>query len=407
MMPGHEPDAMIRAVLNEQARLPAVVRAVAVSLLLCLACSWRLWLSTRLYPLVPALGLVPRFPWPLDAIVLALLVGLLAGLVVRPLSKPLVAGGVVLLAILFAQDQSRLWPSFYEFFLLLLLLLAHRRDGGEPEAARTLDGMRFVLAAAYAWGGIQKLNSRFFHDEFPWFIQPLTDLVPGPVPGLPVLGAAAAVFEVLFGIGLLTRRFRRIALGEALAMHAVILVCIGPLRGNWNDAAWVWSLATAALAWLLFQAAPPFAFRTMLSAGPPRGLPQAAAVLLVGLMPLFNNFNRWDSALSFNVYTGNVTVAHVVMPAGSAARLPREIAAHALAAGDRELLDLNAWSRAEFNAGVYPEERIFRALFAEICRRLPEPSARLVIMKKAGWFFPERPRVLDCDSCRCPADSRR
>jgi hypothetical protein len=398
---------MTPAFTSEQERLPAVVRAVAVAVLFCIVCSWKLWLSTRLYPLVPALGIVPRFPWPLDALVLALLVGLLAGLVVRPLSRPLGFSIVVLLAILFAQDQGRLWPSFYEFFLLLLMVVAHRRGGGEVEAARTLDGMRFVVAAAYAWGGIQKLNPRFFHEEFPWFIAPLTDLLPGPVPGLPVLGAAAAVFETLFGIGLLTRRFRRIALGEALAMHAVILVCIGPLRGNWNDAAWAWSLATASLAWLLFRAAPPFSFRTMLAAGPPHGLPQAAAVLLVGLMPLFNNLNRWDSALSFNVYTGNVTVAHVVMPAGSGGRLPREIAAHVLAIDERELLDLNAWSRAEFNAGAYPEERIFRALFAEVCGRLPEPSARLVTVEKAGWFVPRQARVLDCTGGCCPADTPR
>lgn len=387
---------MMHAFTSEQARLPVVVRVVAVSVLACLACSWRLWLSARLYPLAPAFGIVPRFPWPLDALVLAVLVGLLVGLVARPLSRPLGAGVVILLAILFAQDQSRLWPSFYEFFLLLLMLLAHRRGGGEAEAARTLDGMRFVVAAAYAWGGIQKLTPHFFHEEFPWFVRPLTDLLPAPVPGLPALGAAAAVCEALFGIGLLTRRFRRIALCEALAMHAVILVCIGPLRGNWNDAAWVWSLATAALAWLLFWSAPPFSFRTMLAAAPPHGLPQAVAVVLVGLMPLLNNVNRWDSALSFNVYTGNVSAAHVVMPAGSAARLPREIATHVLAADDREVLALNDWSMAEFNAGVYPEERIFRALLAEICGRLPEPSARLVLVEKAGWFFPKRTRVLEC-----------
>ncbi|MFM9058382.1 MAG: hypothetical protein ACKOSQ_04565 [Planctomycetaceae bacterium] len=392
-----DPDAgMMSPFTSEQARLRAVVRALAVAMLLCLACAWRLWLSTRLYPLVPVLGLVPRFPWPLDALVLALLVGLLAGLVARPLSRPLVAGAVGLLAVLFAQDQSRLWPSFYEFFLLLIMLLAHRPDRGEAEATRTLDGMRFVVAAAYFWGGVQKLNVHFFHEEFPWFVRPLTDLLPGPVPGLPVLGAAAAVFETLFGIGLLTRRFRGIALGDALVMHAVILVCIGPLRGDWNDSAWMWSLGSAALAWLLFRAAPPFSPRTMLAAPPPHGLPQAAAVVLVGFLPLLNNLNLWDSALSFNVYTGNVSAAHVIMPAGSAARLPRAIAVHAISADDREILDLDAWAMAEFNANTYPEPRIFRALFAEICGRLPGRSARLVIVEKAGWFAPQRTRVLEC-----------
>jgi hypothetical protein len=373
-----------------------VVRALAASILACLAFSGKLWLSARLYPLVPVLGVVPPFPWPLDLFVLALLVGLLVGLVARPLSWPLAAAVVGLFALLFAQDQSRLWPSFYQFFLLLLLLLAHRPGGGEPAAARTLHGMRFVLAAVYFWGGVQKLTPHFFREEFPWFVRPLTDLLPGPVPWLPVLGLAAAVGEALLGIGLLTRRFRRIALGEALLMHAVILVCIGPLRGDWNDSAWIWSLATAGLAWLLFRAAEPFRLATMFAASRAANVAPAVVVVLAGILPVLDNFNRWDSALSFNVYTGNTRVGHVVMPPGSAARLPREIAAHALSVGEMEVLDLNAWAMQEFNAGTYPADRVFRALLADICGRLGEPTVELVVVEKASWLAPKTPRRETC-----------
>jgi hypothetical protein len=381
---------------SEQDRLTVVVRALAASVLVCLAFSWRLWLSTRLYPLVPVLGIVPRFPWPLDVAVLATLVALFVGLVIRPRSRPLVAGIVALFALLFAQDQSRLWPSFYEFFFLLLVLLVHRPADGERGAARTLAGMRFVVAAAYFWAGFQKLTPHFFREEFPWFVQPLTDLLPGPVPGLPALGVAAAVMETLLGLGLLSRRFRGAALAEALAMHALVLVCIGPLRGDWNDSAWIWSLASAALVWLLFRRSPPFRWATMFDAPPAWNLPQAAAVVLLGFMPLLDNVNRWDSALSFNVYTGNVSVGHVTMPPGSAARLPREIATHVVSAGDREILDLHAWSMREFNAGTYPATRVFRALFADICSRLGDPSVRLVIIEKASWLAPKRPHVIEC-----------
>jgi hypothetical protein len=372
---------------SDEERLRLVVRALAASILACLAFSGKLWLSARLYPLVPVLGVVPPFPWPLDLFVLALLVGLLVGLVARPLSWPLAAAVVGLFALLFAQDQSRLWPSFYQFFLLLLLLLAHRPGGGEPAAARTLHGMRFVLAAVYFWGGVQKLTPHFFREEFPWFVRPLTDLLPGPVPWLPVLG---------LGIGLLTRRFRRIALGEALLMHAVILVCIGPLRGDWNDSAWIWSLATAGLAWLLFRAAEPFRLATMFAASRAANVAPAVVVVLAGILPVLDNFNRWDSALSFNVYTGNTRVGHVVMPPGSAARLPREIAAHALSVGEMEVLDLNAWAMQEFNAGTYPADRVFRALLADICGRLGEPTVELVVVEKASWLAPKTPRRETC-----------
>jgi hypothetical protein len=256
--------------------------------------------------------------------------------------------------------------------------------------------MRFVLAAVYFWGGVQKLTPHFFREEFPWFVRPLTDLLPGPVPWLPVLGLAAAVGEALLGIGLLTRRFRRIALGEALLMHAVILVCIGPLRGDWNDSAWIWSLATAGLAWLLFRAAEPFRLATMFAASRAANVAPAVVVVLAGILPVLDNFNRWDSALSFNVYTGNTRVGHVVMPPGSAARLPREIAAHALSVGEMEVLDLNAWAMQEFNAGTYPADRVFRALLADICGRLGEPTVELVVVEKASWLAPKTPRRETC-----------
>jgi hypothetical protein len=381
---------------SEGARLDIVVRALAVAFLACLAVSWKLWISTRLYPLVPLAGVVPPFPFPLDFIVLVALVGLLVGVVVRPRARLPVALVVGLVAVLFAQDRSRLWPSFYEFFLLFLILLSRRRDGGEAEAARVLAGLRFVMAAVYVWGGVQKVTPHFFHEEFPWFIRPLTSLLPFEVPYLPVLGATAAVCEILFGIGLLTRRFRGVALGEALAMHALILVCIGPVRSDWNDAAWVWSLATAALVWLLFRKAPPFSFTTMFAAPPRWNVPQAAAVVLVGILPALDNLNRWDSALSFNVYTGNVNHAFVLMPPDAVAGLPAEVAPHVSVRGEWAVLDVTAWSMREFHGGAYPGKPVFRAVRDLVCRLLPSRTVRLVIVEKAGWGFPKSTHVEAC-----------
>ncbi len=379
--------------MSEQERLTLAVRTLAVSTLACVAGSGKLWLSGRLYPLVPLLDVCPPFPWPGDVLVLAVLVGLLLGLIVSPLSKLLSAAVVVMFTVLFVQDQSRLWPSFYEMFFWFLLLVAHRRTGGEEEASRTLMGMRFVMAAVYLWGGVQKLTVHFVNEEFPWFVRPLTDLVPFPVPVMSVIAVGAAVFEILLGIGLLTRRFRAIALWDALLMHAVILVCIGPLRGHWNDSAWIWSLTMAARAWLLFHAAPPFRFATMF-AGPIReNVPQVLAIVLVGLMPMLNNLNRWDSAVSFNVYTGNVSVGVVLMDPDVVSRLPAAVGRHVTSQGEWAALDLNVWAMQEFNAGAYPESRVFRRVFARVCDWIEDPSARLVIVEKATWFAPKSTQV--------------
>lgn len=379
---------------SDERRLAAMGRLVAGSMLLCMAFSGPLWLSTRLYPLTPIFGIVPPFPWPLDAAALGLVGTLLLAVMARPLAQTPATMLVVLLAVLFAQDQSRLWPSFYSCFLLMLLLAGHDRSGGDMAASRTLAGMRFTLAAIYFWGGVQKLTQHFFYEEFPWFIRPLTDLVPMPEGWVPGLGIAAAVFEMTFAIGLMTRRFRGTALCEAMLMHAVILVCIGPLRGHWNDSAWIWSLTMAMQAWLLFFAAAPFEPAKMFASPPARSLPAAAVTVLVGIMPALHTLGLWDAALSFNVYTGNVNAASIVMLPEAADRLPAELRPH-LAREERwAMLDLDAWSQSLFNAGVYPEIRVFRRLFETVTRDLPAESARLVVVERATWFSPKARRSL-------------
>ena len=380
---------------SDERRLAAMARLVAGSMLLCMAFSGRLWLSTRLYPLTPLFGIVPPFPWPLDAAAVGLVVGLLLAVMARPLSRMPVALLVVLLAVLFAQDQSRLWPSFYGCFLLFLLLLGHDRGGGDEAAGRTLTAMRFTVAAIYFWGGVQKLTQHFFREEFPWFIRPLTDLVPMPEGWIPAIGVAAAVFEMAFAIGLLTRRFRGIALCEAMLMHAAILVCIGPLRGHWNDSAWIWSLTMATQAWLLFFAARPFEPAEMFMGRPPRWLTAGVVAVLAGIMPAFHTLGLWDAALSFNVYTGNVNAASIVMLPDAADRLPAELQPHVVREERWAMLDVDAWSQSLFNAGVYPEIRVFRRLFEAVSRDLPPESARLVVVERATWLSPKAQRRLD------------
>jgi hypothetical protein len=377
-------------------RLTTVTRLVAGSMLFCMAFSGTLWISTRLYPLTPLFGIVPPFPWPLDAAVVALLVGLLLAVIAWPRAWPPLAAVVVLLALLFAQDQSRLWPSFYMFFLLFLLALGHDRRGGEQAADRTLTGMRFAVAAIYFWGGVHKLTPHFFTEEFPWFLEPLTGLLRIPAAWIPPLGVAAAVFEVAFAIGLLTRRFRRFALWEALAMHAIVFVCIGPIRGHWNDSAWAWSLTMAAVAWLLFHAAPPCAAGLMFKGPALQFLPQAAVAVLVGMMPALNGVNRWDSALSFNVYSGNASTAYVVMLPEVVDRLPPPVAAHVARGENWAVLDFNTWAMGEFNAGVYPERRVFRRLFSEVCRWVPDGTSKLISVEKASWMAPKTTETQAC-----------
>jgi hypothetical protein len=55
---------------------------------------------------------------------------------------------------------------------------------------------------------------------------------------------AAPVIQVGFGIGLLTRRFRRVSLVLAVGMR-LHPVDAGPLGQNWNTIVWPWTAAMA------------------------------------------------------------------------------------------------------------------------------------------------------------------
>jgi len=385
---------------DESQRLRVFTRVLGVSVLCCLAFSWRLWMARPLYPMVPAGDWVPAFAEPFDRLFL-LATASLAALLAVPWRPATVARWLLgAFALLFLQDQSRLWPSFYQFFLLLLILGGSRASSTSGAAERVLNGLRFVVAATYFWSGVQKLNTHFFHEEFPWFVAPLVGPLPALAPLLPMLGAAAAVLETLIGVGLLTRRLRRAALLEAFAMHAVILACIGPLRDNWNNSSWIWSLTAAVQAGVLFWKAPPFSLRSMFG-GPARAnVPQAAAFVLAGLMPVLNNFNLWDSALSFNVYTGNVHQAEIRLLPEGAAQLPEELHKFLRPGEGCSILSLNAWTLSEFHANPYPENRVFHAVFRAICSRVPPETAALFVREKSSWLAPRRILRYECAVCR-------
>ncbi len=398
-----QPKGLVSIFASEEKRLVFFTRLLAISVLLCLAFSWKLWISRQFYPLVPLFGLIPAFPHPVDSIFRALFVTVLLAVVIGLRSRIWVALVLAIFAILFLQDQSRLWPSFYQFFFLFLILVTVRNHAGKSDAPRLLAGMRFITAAIYFWSGVQKLNTHFFNEEFPSIVEPLTRLLPFDIPLLPTVGIFAALFEVFIGLGLLTKRFRNIALYDAMLMHLLIFFCIGPFRDNWNNSSWIWGQTVAVQTWVLFFKAPAFDFKNLFSAPWFCNIPQALAVLFIGILPVLNNVNRWDSALSFNVYTGNVNYAEIVMRLDVVDQLPAELVPFVSVYPEFKIavLKLNAWTLSEFNANPYPEKRIFKAVLRKVCAYLPDDSAWLFFREKSSWFFPMTTHRYDCEKNSC------
>jgi hypothetical protein len=236
-----------------------------------LAMSPGLWIGPRSYPQVPLWSLLP----PIGSTVATALYGalfVLAGLaVILPRARWPIAGFLAIIIAFCLADQTR-WPV---------------------DDFQTLNLARLVIVFTYVFSGLQKINLNFMEHEFSWIITPITSLLPSIATPLDAFGFLVPFVQVAFGVGLLTRRFRRASLAAAVGMHVFILAMFGPLGLNWNDIVWPWTAAMAVFDVLLFSSPDDFTWRDIV--WNVRDLRHGAAVALFVVLPALSFFNLWDS----------------------------------------------------------------------------------------------------------------
>ena len=150
-----------------------------------------------------------------------------------------------------------------------LTLVTFSRINGDLEGqVQTLKLARLIVASTYIFSGLQKLNLNFIDNDFPWLVQPITNVFPSAAGLLHGFGFAVPFVQVAFGIGLLTRRYRRGSLILAVAMHLFILAMFGPAGLDWNNIVWPWTAAMAIFDIILFSNPPEFSGRKFVSNRP-------------------------------------------------------------------------------------------------------------------------------------------
>ena len=213
----------------------------AVLLVFCvgLSMSSALWIGPRSYPLTPVSSMLPVIG---DAVARALYVALfaLAAIaLVAPKPRWFIAAFLAVMAAFCLMDQTRWQPWVFRYSFLLAALALYSWDSADADGAkRTLNIARLIVASTYVYSGLQKTNLNFVENDFPWIVQPIANVLPSAINLLHGFGIAVPVVQVAFGIGLLTRRFRRASLIAAVAMHLFILAMFGPFGLDWNDIVW-------------------------------------------------------------------------------------------------------------------------------------------------------------------------
>ena len=389
------PSARLRSIdnyLNSSTaeRLTRLKVVLSLALLCGFLLSYKLWLSTRDYPLTPVADFLPALPAPSDYLAFALLLLLLAGIGLsgaRP--RKLIVSCVVLIALFGLWDQSRWQPWCYQYVFMLLALACYSwraddRDGRES----ALNACAFVVAGVYFWSGLQKVNPAFVRELFPTLVEPYMRHLPASLGVASYwLAPVVPLAEVGVGVGLLSRKFRTHAILLALALHLSVLALFVPLRRN--AVVWPWNVAMMCFVLLLFwRRGQQTALQRHALAGNGQLLSKLA-LLLFWVMPVFSFFGYWDAYLSSSFYSGKTIYGFIRVSAEVKESLPPTAQRYTggRAADGLLYVDVTRWSFGELNVPPYPAERIYRNIADKICARAPRPAQIALELHDAPNLF--------------------
>jgi hypothetical protein len=392
---------------NTERRTLLLRVTLLVATALGLIASAPVWMNPRSFPLLPLVSGFPILPAPWDQCLYALMLGAL--IAAMWCYRPAVIIFLASSFLAYCGDQNRGQPWLYLYWVLLLLSLF------PPSAA--LAAGRIAITTVYLWGGIQKINARFFAVTPEWFVAPATNWHwPAAMIDLLKLSVKAAPFiEIAIAVLLWFPRLRRVAFGLTILTHTFALVFLGPWGHNYNWVVWPWNLAMIALVLGLF-AEGKFFTATLDNSAPQRiTLPRtlvslcrtkaaAVTVALFGLLPILSYSGRWDSYFSFALYSENLAAANLFCTESFRDNLPPHLKkfVQQFPQSDYDpqhqgpyLFAFPAWAYEELHVPPISEPRNFVNVYRTLQRYAQKPEdLRMIIGPRSGpVIFHEGERV--------------
>ncbi len=363
---------------DSTARVKRLQRIVAAALLCLIGVTWKLWTPLTEFPRVPfaqwATGLPAWLDWVPAAVVVC---GSIAVLVQRRDSRYGRAGQWLVvfgLPVSILLDQHRLQPWAYELWLILAIPAL-----AQPSVSIRL--LRIFVASIYVHSAVSKLDVAFFESHGRLLLSGLLDVCGLSDRLLPDAARNAMiglfpVGELLVGAGLLIPRTRRWALVGSLAMHALLLITLGPLGLDHKPGVLVWNIAFIAQNLVLFggsrhnvAAEPEGAAAADFRSG------NAAAVVVAFVAtaaPLLQPLGWFDNWPAWAVYSARPSVVEITVRDTRVNDLPVSLQAHVgppPPLQEWRPVNIDAWSFAELDCPVYPQERYRLAVALAIADR--------------------------------------
>jgi hypothetical protein len=336
----------------------AIFRITIFFLLTGVLMSYRLWVTDRNFPLLPLLE-VPQIPALAGYIIFATVLLILLISFFKQI-RFLVIVLVILLIFMIIQDQARLQPWVYHYFLFFIPFCFRRKDD-------SLSYFQFIMIGIYLWGGINKMNPYFTDHVFPEFVYGLTNY---HLQLFKEAGYLIPVLEVAIAIGLFFTKTRKWAVLSAYMVHVLIILFLSPLGSNINSIVIPWNIAMMLFLYSCFSGSTnTLSLTGFFKQSTHRIKPIIVTLYLV--LPVLGFWGMWDYYLSFNLYSGKGPVYQIMVAKNEVVNLPYDFSNAYMPTPnlkDSKIIDIYSWSVHELRVPLPPEKRLFKAIAEKFCQ---------------------------------------
>lgn len=346
--------------------------------------SYKLWISNRLFPVIPVTDFLDNYPNLVHLSMYVLGICTMIFVLLFPNNRKIIGFTIVIELLSCLLDQNRWQPYQYHFILIFCLALFIRKQ------SNFLNYFMFLLVVIYANSGLHKLNGGFLF--YVWersILQQFLGFEKHQISNIFIhySGLLLGLLEFICALVLLFFKNKKIVAALLIAMHLFILVLLSPLGINHNSVVLPWNLSMILFLLLLYftKETISFKFKNLIYGH------QIVFFTLIGLLPILNFFGLFDNYLSFNLYSGNLQKMYICVENRSeASQFEPYFSKSKTVANCPNVISVSNWSLEELNTFPYPEKRVYLKIMQKWKVKNPTISAKFYLVNypyhKENWI---------------------
>jgi hypothetical protein len=337
-----------------------LIKTTALFWIIAKIMSWKLWISDRLFPIIPPFNCSPNLPNEIHfVLLLTSIIGLVSIVIFTPKKEIVLFVLITELASCYL-DQMRWQPWEYQYLLLFSFHFFYKKNTNQ-----FLELVTLLLGFTYIYSGLHKFNGGFLYSVWEnMILKKFLNIENYYISKIWIhyAGLLLPFVETLIGVSLILIKNKRLIAYFAIGMHVVLLIIL--IGNNQNSIVWPWNIAMILYIWILYRDNN----QVQIDVHFFKNYFNITIIFLIGILPFFSFFGLWDNYLSFNLYSGNVKQLTIcIKDLDKYPELKPYISnkkKSIYCQGFKEF-NLNYWAFKELNVPIYPEEKTFIKLKRE------------------------------------------